>query len=68
LAVIASSNSNIPAGSTSFNPFLGGNRTENSDSSDFVQSVENLQKCSDREARIFFSHRWVFMRKIRDIE
>ena len=58
---IASSNSNIPAGVATFNPFLREQGLE-------TQMAESLQKCSDREAKIYFSHSWRDVRKVKDLE
>lgn len=30
--------------------------------------IESLQKCSDREAKIYFSQSWQDIRKIKDLE
>lgn len=30
--------------------------------------IESLQKCSDREAKIYFSQSWKDIRKIKDLE
>lgn len=58
---IASTNSNIPAGVATFNPFLHNQNEE-------TQMIESLQKCSDREAKIYFSQSWQDVRKIKDLE
>ena len=58
---ICSTNSNIPGGNTTFNPFA---REQGID----TQVVESLQKCSDREAKIYFSHSWRELKKIRDLD
>jgi hypothetical protein len=44
-----------------FNPF---SREQGID----TQAVESLQKCSDREAKIYFSHSWRDVKKIKDLE
>ncbi len=58
---IASTNSNIPAGVASFNPFLHNQSEE-------TQMIESLQKCSDREAKIYFTQTWQDTKKIKELD